>query len=414
MLSERTLADLPRLAEEFAHARPFRHVVIEGFLQTEAAARLLADFPSFESRYALNEMGEVGGKAVRMDLPAISAQYASLHALFASRTFIAQLEQVTGISGLLFDPDYIGGGTHENVDGQALDQHVDFNILPHSGWHRRLNLIVYLNPEWQENWGGCLDLESDPWVDHTQRVRVLPLLNRCVVFETTETSWHGFDAIRLPADAAGKSRKSIAVYYYTAEREAAQTAPSHGTVYVPRGMPQHLCSGQVLSDADLQLLRGRYTTLRGQLKFLYQRELSFSDQLQRANGALAEARAASGFPLQGFVLLQGGASGYWPDGWCARELGLRFTPTRAARRLRLSLWVPDTLPQQQLTLRVGEETVTRPLQGGGMVQLECKSGFKAGAEYKLQLACSHDWQPATSGNGDLRPLAAKLVEAVLE
>lgn len=413
MLSEHIPTKLPQLAADFARARPFRHVVIDQFLEPARCAQLLADFPSFETRYALDETGRVGGKAVRMDLPDISAHYAALHDLLRSPTFIGQLEQLTGIPELLFDPSYIGGGTHENIEGQGLEQHVDFNILPHNGWHRRLNLILYLNPVWQEDWGGCLDLELDSWTEPTERVRVLPLMNRCVVFETTESSWHGFDTIRLPPGST-VSRKSIAVYYYTKAREAAQIAPSHGTVYVPRGMPQALAVGQVLTAADIDLLSARFQRLRGQLKFLYDRELTFSDQLQRANDALAEARAASGFPLQGFVLLEGGASGYWPDGWCARSVRLTFCPTRSARRLRLALWIPPQISLQHATLRAGEAVAEGRAAGGQRVSLEIGLAFKAGSSCNMELDLAHEWRPSSEGSGDLRPLAAKLVEALLE
>ena len=111
--------------------------------------------------------------------------------------------EISGIPDLLYDPDYLGGGTHENLAGQDLDPHVDFNLHPRFGWYRRLNLLVYLNPEWDENWGGCLELHRDPHLPPAQDPvkRVLPLMNRAVLFETSERSWHGFEAVALKVES---------------------------------------------------------------------------------------------------------------------------------------------------------------------------------------------------------------------
>ena len=266
-----------RVNQDVPSAKPFRHAVIDGFLAPEICKELLHDFPAFEKRYALNEMGEVGNKAVRMDMPDISERYAQLDRFIQSTEFLQRIEQLTGIPDLLYDPDYIGGGTHENVQGQDLSPHVDFNVLPKSGWHRRLNLIIYLNPEWELGWGGNLELEQDPWNgEDPNKITVLPLLNRCVVFETNEISWHGFTEIRLPEAKRHLTRKSIAIYLYTKTRPAEETVVSHGTIYVPRGLPSGVAAVEVIKETDFDELRRRFVQLRGQLKYLYKRELEYS------------------------------------------------------------------------------------------------------------------------------------------
>lgn len=269
------------LRERFVAARPFRHLVIDHFLTPSFCERLMAEFPAFDERNALNEMGEAGGKALVSAVSRISSSYSEFDRLMRARVFLDWLAAVTAISGLLYDPDYVGGGTHENLDGQELDWHVDFNYHPTSPLHRRLNLIVFLNPEWNKEWGGCLELHGDPW--HSDGVPgsppVLPLANTCVIFETTENSWHGFERIRLPKDGQFRSRRSIAVYFYSKTRPAAETAPPHGTIYVPRGLPPQLAPGYTLRADDVENLEILLSRRDRQIRYLYDRELDLSRAL---------------------------------------------------------------------------------------------------------------------------------------
>ena len=261
----------------FAQARPFRHVVIDNFLSEEFCRALLEEFPAFDKKRALNEMGQLGAKAVVETLPGIGPAYREFDGLIQSPEFLGKIEAITGISRLLYDPHYTGGGTHENRHGQDLDIHVDFNYHPKTQSHRRLNLILFLSPEWQAEWGGCLELHRDPWgaPEEDEVVTVVPLLNRCVIFETTETSWHGFRRIAVPDERI--SRKSLAIYYYTAERPAEETAAPHGTVYVPWRLPEKLKAGYTLTEDDVQALGEQVSRRNELLRFLYEREKEFTE-----------------------------------------------------------------------------------------------------------------------------------------
>jgi hypothetical protein len=105
--------------------------------------------------------------------------------------------------------------------------------------------------------------------------------NRAVLFETTERSSHGFPQIRLPPDRLHPSRKSVAVYHYTAKRSAEETANSHGTVYVPRLLPEHLHAGHTRSAGDVYGLQVLWERRNAQLRFLYERELEFAEALAK-------------------------------------------------------------------------------------------------------------------------------------
>jgi hypothetical protein len=263
------------LRHEFAAAQPFRHVVIEPFLEADFCRQLMTEFPPFDARHAKNELGETGRKAVVPGISGIGPAYARFDRLMRGRNFLSWIGQVTGIPNVLYDPDYVGGGTHENLDGQELDAHVDFNYHPSRGLHRRLNLIVFLNEEWEPSWGGCLELLRDPWANGEARKEVTPLANRAVIFETTEASWHGFRRIQLPP---GKqlSRRSVAVYFYTRSRPAGQTAPAHGTIYYQRPLPEHIQPGYTLAETDAVEIQTLLARRDKTIQFLYERELKLS------------------------------------------------------------------------------------------------------------------------------------------
>jgi hypothetical protein len=278
LLSPLFLARRGELRRAFAEADPFPHLVLDRFCIDSFLLRLTSEFPDFDPEQARNELGEVGGKAAYPNLAALGPAYAEFDALMQSPEFLAFLSDITGIPDLLYDPDYVGGGAHLNRNGQDLDPHVDFNIHPRTRWHRRLNLILFLNPFWKAEWGGSLEFHLDPRLPPDQnRIRTVePVANRCVIFETSERSWHGFRRIQLPAAKEDLTRDSIAVYFYTRTRPAEEIAPSHGTFYIPRPLPEHVVAGHTLTAEDvheLQVLLQRRDT---QIQHLYDREKEFS------------------------------------------------------------------------------------------------------------------------------------------
>ena len=289
-IAARVVADAERHAAAFARRDPFRHVVIDDFLDADYAAALLARFPPFERGNARNEAGELGGKSTVERIRGLGESYAQLDDLVQSAEFLDLVGRITGIPDLLYDPDYFGGGTHENREGQDLDPHVDFNRHPREPWHRRLNLIVYLNREWEDTWGGSLELHSDPRSPDDRVTLVTPLFNRCVIFETTEWSWHGFGRITLPPDGRALSRKSIALYFYTRDRPAEELADAHSTIYVDRPLPDRFRAGFTLDERDVEELRVLIARRDQHNQRLYRDITRLTADLERSQAALYGGR----------------------------------------------------------------------------------------------------------------------------
>ena len=277
-----------QLFEKFASAEPFPHIVIDDFLTERLARQLLAEFPRFDPVQARAETGQIGRKAVVENMGEISPAFAELHAVIQSDDFLSLIGDITGIKNLLFDPEYYGGGTHENLTGQGLHYHVDFNYHPIRKWHRRLNLIIFLNHEWQREWGGNLQLIRDAWQDRGEPdVEIEPVFGRAVIFETSERSWHGFEAIGHGPGGAELSRKSIALYFYTVVRPPNEITAEHGTYYVGRPLPQWCSAGLTLTDEHVAALRDQISQREQWVKFMYEREVKWSSEMGELHQEIA-------------------------------------------------------------------------------------------------------------------------------
>lgn len=219
------------LSEQYCFAEPFPHLVADNFLPDSVARLALEHFPRqalgsdrvFDAGYA--------GLHKRQILPEdCDAQARSIFHFFNSRPILEFLEGLTAIQGLIPDPYFTGGGFHETSPGGKLGIHADFRINEQLHLHRRLNVIVYLNPEWQEQWGGALELWDRDM--KAKRLEVAPIFNRCVVFNTDADSFHGHpDPLAAPE---GVKRRSMALYYYTASREIYKEIPNNSTIYHAR------------------------------------------------------------------------------------------------------------------------------------------------------------------------------------
>jgi len=288
MIRHHVKEDCTELRAQFVSAQPFRHIAIDDFLDEGFARSLLESFPTFDEKLAINENEEIGGKAVHENVSALGPIWLQLDQLVQGEDFRALISEITGVPELKYDPGYFGGGTHENLHGQSLNPHVDFNYHPVTRQHRRLNLILYLSPEWDPSWGGSIQLHRDPYLppDEDEIVTITPAFNRCVIFETNEYSWHGFKRIDLPEGKRDLSRKSFALYYYTDQRPEKEVGAEHSTIYVEEHLPAHFAAGMELSADDLQSVKDLLNSRDQHLKRLYRDIQRLNTDLNYLRGEL--------------------------------------------------------------------------------------------------------------------------------
>jgi hypothetical protein len=218
------------LRSTYTAAAPFPHVVIDDFLPPEILEAVLAEFPGPDAIDWKRFKDGTGRKLASRDESQLGdTTLALMHHLNSSR-FLTFLEKLTGIEGLIPDPYLEGGGLHQIERGGFLKIHADFNKHEKLKLDRRLNLLLYLNKDWPESYGGNLELWT-PEMDSCQK-KVLPIFNRCVVFSTTDFSFHGHpEPLTCPEDRA---RRSIALYYYSNGRPAEELSAPHSTLYKRR------------------------------------------------------------------------------------------------------------------------------------------------------------------------------------
>ena len=216
------------LGEAYRSAHPFPSIAMDDFLDADILRQILREFPSRDGVRFFNRAQERFKYQFGPDHfsgPTIRNLMAELN----SDAFVQFLSEMTGISGLIPDPYFVGGGLHETLPGGHLSIHADFNIHGDMKVERRLNLLIYLNDDWDPSYGGELEL-WDARMRGSAR-SILPIMGRAVVFSTTSKSFHGQpDPVKCPE---GRSRRSIATYYYTAFRVEADI-PVRSTMFQAR------------------------------------------------------------------------------------------------------------------------------------------------------------------------------------
>jgi Rps23 Pro-64 3,4-dihydroxylase Tpa1-like proline 4-hydroxylase len=248
------VSSIDKYSNEFKNAKPFEHVVIPGFLKDELAQELVRIFPRpletsqklhwhfydnpLERKYALNDFSDSTLEPFRV-----------VFDFLQSDEMVSIVRRLTGIENLECDPFLHGAGLHAYPNNGKLDMHLDYSIHPKTGKERRVNIIYYLNQDWNPEWGGQLHLRDSSLSAESEK-KVEVGFNSAAVFRTCDDSFHGLPTpIRC---GEGRYRQSLAIYYVSDARPEA--TPRYKAQYFP--LP-----GQPVSDALKKIYDIRATRL---------------------------------------------------------------------------------------------------------------------------------------------------------
>jgi len=268
---------LERRSDEFhaayMAAEPYPHIVFDDFLERDAVAAAIAEFPPLDPAQWNNYLHANERKFSNTDPDTWGPTLQEILAVLNSPRFVAFVGELIGVQNLLPDPTLEGGGLHQSTTGGFLNVHADFTVHPHNRrLQRRANILLYLNPDWKPEYGGDLEIWSKDMTHCVEKVS--PVANRVLIFSTEQDSFHGHpDPMTCPE---GTARRSMALYYFTLEDDPVVRSTEY------RARPgDGLHSVTIWSDK--QLLRV-YDWLKRHLGIsdaAAQRVLAFTDRLRR-------------------------------------------------------------------------------------------------------------------------------------
>jgi hypothetical protein len=219
--------------DEYVHGDPFPNIYFDDFFNAAELKAVLDEFPDLTQKADIKFDDPNQVKLASKGEYRFGPKTKEFMHYLNSQPFLEFLSTLTGIENLIPDPFFEGGGCHQIQPGGMLKIHADFNKHPKTKLDRRLNVLIYLNENWREDYGGHFELWDKEMKE--SRKKILPLFNRMAMFSTTSDSFHGHpNPLTCPPD---RTRKSMALYYYTngrPEEEIIQGIGDHTTIFKHR------------------------------------------------------------------------------------------------------------------------------------------------------------------------------------
>jgi Rps23 Pro-64 3,4-dihydroxylase Tpa1-like proline 4-hydroxylase len=230
MINQRNWTELQ---QDFTAAEPFNHVVIDDFFTKEVADKIVEEFLPYDSPQWRGQWDNaVENKRLHNVWDLFPETTYQVFNYLNSPEWVNAVEQITGTPDIITDIGLNGGGLHSHKSGGHLNIHLDYSIHPKLKLRRNFNLIIYMTPNWQSEWGGGLELWSHDSETNSPKELVKTVdnqFNRAIIFNTTQNSWHGLpEKLDCPD---GVTRNSLAIYYLTQPEE--DTDPRMKALFAP-------------------------------------------------------------------------------------------------------------------------------------------------------------------------------------
>ena len=227
---QRLTCKMEEIQNSFKSKLPFRYLIIDNFFPNSVAKSILQSIPLIDHKVWDGKTYMDQKKKFQLSSFEEGTVLGDTFDELNSKQFVNWLEDITGFTDLTGDNSLFGGGLHQTINGGFLNVHIDYNIHPKTKLPRKLNVIVFLNLDWKEEYKGHFelwDLRNSPG---TLMERILPDFNRCVIFETNEISFHGHPSpLSTPK---GVARKSLATYYYSTKPTVKELVQeNHNTIF---------------------------------------------------------------------------------------------------------------------------------------------------------------------------------------
>lgn len=201
---------------KYKNSKPYPSLIIKNFFDKDFLTKVAKEFPDLSKMKTstnYNNKNEV--KFANNNRKIFGKNTKLLFQFINSNQFIKFMQILTSIDEILLPDDSLsGGGLHEIKNGGLLKIHTDFNKHPFKKLDRRLNVLIYLNKNWKQSYGGHLELWNKKMNKCVQKI--LPTFNTMVIFSTNDYTNHGHpNSLKCPKNT---SRKSIATYYFSKGR----------------------------------------------------------------------------------------------------------------------------------------------------------------------------------------------------
>ena len=246
--------NIDELRASYAAGEPYPHILFDDFLEPAAIRSAVEEFPPLDPEQWNN--------------------YLHANERKFSNTDPTSWGPTLGVEGLIADPSLEGGGLHQSTTGGFLNMHADFTVHPHNRkLQRRANILLYLNPDWNSEWGGDLELWDRQMTACVKTVA--PIANRVLIFSTDPDSFHGHpEPMTCPE---GTARRSMALYYFSVEDDPLIRSTEY------RSRPDDSRTRSFAIWADKQILRAYDWTKRhlGLSDDFAQKVLSVTDRIRR-------------------------------------------------------------------------------------------------------------------------------------